>query len=121
MELKMPLGKYYPLFLEELFIVHLYGTDAEVKQFYEFMEPEKRNKSENIVVLATLIEDIKRRNLTKMNWFCCSRCENFKLCRINWYRGESNLERNCCTYCQNFEKCYETYKKLENKTDKCKK
>jgi len=113
----MPLGKYYPLFLEELFIVHLYGTDEEVDTFYKLIDYEHRNNPENIVELATLIEDIKRRNLTRMNWYCCSRCENFKLCRINWYRGERNLERNCCTYCQDFEKCYEIYKRVEKEEE----
>ncbi|MDD2717840.1 MAG: hypothetical protein PHW04_18285 [Candidatus Wallbacteria bacterium] len=103
----MPFGKYHPLFLEELFIVHLYGSDDEVALFYRLMDD--RDNPNNIVVMATLLEDIKRKNLTKMNWFCCTRCQNFEMCRINWYRGERNLERNCCTYCQIYEECYKKF------------
>lgn len=99
---------YRPLFLEELFVVHLYGTDEEVQRFDKLMED--RDNFENVVAMATLIEDIKRRNLTKLNWFCCSKCQNFRICRINWYRGERNIERNCCTYCSHYTDCYGEFK-----------
>lgn len=100
-------GDYHPLFLEELFIVHLYGTDDEVARFYKLME--NPNDRGNIVEMAALLEDIKMRELTKMNWYCCYRCQQFKICRINWYRGERNIERHCCTYCQNYEECYKRF------------
>jgi hypothetical protein len=99
----MSSSEFYPLFMEEVFIVNLYGSDLEARRFYELMQDTE--KRENIVEMAALIEDIKRRCLTKMNWYCCHRCERFQTCRINWHRGERNIERNCCSYCAKYEAC----------------
>ena len=99
------MGEFYPLFMEEIFIVNIYGTEAESNLFYKLMQDTK--KSENVVELAALIEDIKRRELTKMDWYCCYRCDKFHTCKINWYRGERTVERKCCSYCQSYEKCLE--------------
>lgn len=103
---------YYPLYIEELFIVQLYGTDEEVKRFNELMDIKTDDDQDDDIVIeiVALIEEIKRKNLTKMNWFCCHRCENFKICRINWHRSERNLEKKCCTYCSHYEKCYKNFK-----------
>ena len=109
-------GDYHPLFLEELFIVHLYGTDEDVVKFYRLLE--HKEEPENIVEMAALLEEIKRKKLTKMNWYCCWRCQHYKICRINWYRGERNIERHCCTYCQNYEECYKRFLNENKNKDK---
>jgi len=110
------IGKYHPLFLEELFIVNLYGTEEEIEQFNKLLD--SKDSIENIVAMATLLEDIKRKRLTKMNWFCCHRCQNYEICRINWFRGERNISRHCCSYCQNFDECYKCFLDNEKKKNK---
>jgi len=103
--------KYDALFMEELFIVNLYGTEEEVERFYRLLS--EREKFENTIAIIDLVESIKRRNITGMEWHCCSRCIHFDLCKLNWYRGERNIERKCCTLCQNYKECYKDAKKLE--------
>lgn len=100
--------EYLPVFAEEIFIVNLYGTDEEIDEFNLLMQNPKIEK--NLISMALLIEEIKRRSLLKMNWYCCWRCHYFPTCKINWYRGERNYQvRNCCTYCQNFWECHEQF------------
>ncbi len=100
--------EYLPVFAEEIFIVNLYGTDEEIDEFNLLMQNPKLEK--NLISMALLIEEIKRRSLLKMNWYCCWRCSYYPTCKINWYRGERNYQvRNCCTYCQNFWECHERF------------
>ena len=97
--------EYLPVYAEEIFIVNIYGTDEEIAEFNQLMQ--SPNIEKNLVSMALLIEEIKRRSLLKMNWHCCWRCSYFKTCKINWYRGERQMGmRNCCTYCQNFWDCH---------------
>ncbi|MFZ2955808.1 MAG: hypothetical protein WA705_02785 [Candidatus Ozemobacteraceae bacterium] len=100
--------EYLPVFAEEIFIVNLYGTDDEIEEFNILMQGTEVEK--NLISMALLIEEIKRRSLLKMNWYCCWRCHYHANCKINWYRGERRFElRNCCTYCQNFWECHRQF------------
>ncbi len=99
---------YLPVYAEEIFVVNLYGTDEEISEFTRLMENPQIEG--NLVSIVLLIEEIKRRSLLKINWYCCWRCERFQTCKINWYRGERHFERrNCCTYCQNFWECHKLF------------
>ena len=82
--------------------MNLYGSDEEVDRFYLLME---NLDNESVVEIVHLIEDIKRRNVTKIYWHCCDRCQNFNQCKINWFRGEKNIPQNCCSLCNNYEEC----------------
>lgn len=100
--------EYLPVFAEEIFVVNLYGTDEEIDEFSELMLASHIEK--NLISMALIIEEIKRRNFLKISWHCCWRCRYYKTCKINWYRGERNMEcRNCCTYCQNFWECHQKF------------
>ncbi|MBF0500256.1 MAG: hypothetical protein HQM09_08990 [Candidatus Riflebacteria bacterium] len=100
--------EYLPVFAEEIFIVNLYGNDDEIEEFNFLMQSPDVEK--NLISMALLIEEIKRRSLLKMNWYCCWRCQYHASCKINWYRGLRRFElRNCCTYCQNFWDCHRQY------------
>jgi hypothetical protein len=100
--------EYLPVFAEEIFIVNLYGTDEEIDEFNELMRANHVEK--NLMSMALIIEEIKRRNFLKINWHCCWRCQYYQNCKINWYRGERNVSmRNCCTYCQNFWECHKSF------------
>jgi hypothetical protein len=104
-------SEYLPVFAEEIFIVNLYGTDEELDEFNLLIEAPDVEK--NLISMALLIEEIKRRNLLKITWQCCWRCRYYKRCKINWYRGERNIQaRNCCTYCQNFWECHKKFSEL---------
>ena len=104
-------------FLEEIAISNMYGTEAEKKRVgilvtHLIEEPEAIEK---IVELAVLIEEIKRREITHMDWNCCycSDCDRFYNCRIKWYRGEKNMTQYCCSYCQKFDRCLAKFQKQE--------
>lgn len=100
--------EYLPVFAEEIFIVNLYGTDEEIDEFNELMKANHIEK--NLMSMALIIEEIKRRNFLKINWHCCWRCQYYQNCKINWYRGERNMPmRNCCTYCQHFWECHKGF------------
>ena len=100
--------EYLPVFAEEIFIVNLYGTDDEIDEFNDLMKANHIEK--NLMSMALIIEEIKRRNFLKIGWHCCWRCQYYQNCKINWYRGERNMElRNCCTYCQNFWDCHKKF------------
>jgi len=95
----------------------MYGTEAEKKRVgmlvtYLVEEPEALEK---IVELAVLIEEIKRREITNMDWNCCycNECDRFYNCRIKWYRGENNMTQYCCSYCQKFDRCLAKFQKQE--------
>ncbi len=100
--------EYKPLFMEEIFIVNLYGTDEEIVLFYKLLQ--ESDDFDNQIIMVNLIENIKRKYLTKMNWICCEGCQHYSICRINWYRGEKNIDRNCCSLCNNYNKCREKFK-----------
>jgi len=101
--------QYLPVFAEEIFIVNLYGTDEEIVEFNVLMQ-KAATEEKSLISMALLIEEIKRRSLLKMNWYCCWRCKYYPTCKINWYRGERNFDkRNCCTYCQNFWECHRRF------------
>jgi hypothetical protein len=107
--------EYEPLFMEELFIVNLYGTEEEIEEFYFLLQdPDDLN---NQIAMVNLIEKIKRENLTQMDWHCCSRCQHFEICKINWYRGERDIPRHCCSLCQHYKECMEKHK-LEKERSK---
>ena len=112
-------GDYKPLFMEEIFIVNLYGTDEEIELFYKLIQ--NSDDIDNQVIMVDLIEKIKRKYLTKMNWFCCSLCQHYEICRINWYRGEKNIDRNCCSLCQNYNKCRQKHREEMKKNEENKK
>lgn len=104
-------------FLEEIAISNMYGTELEKKHVanlisYLINDP---NNIEKIVELAVVIEEIKRREITHMDWNCCfcDKCERFHSCRIKWYRGERQMTQYCCSYCQNFDRCLAKFQKLE--------
>lgn len=104
-------------FLEEIAISNMYGTELEKKIVanlisYLINDP---NNSEKIVELAVIIEEIKRREITHMDWNCCfcDKCERYHNCRIKWYRGERQMTQYCCSYCQHFDKCLAKFQKLE--------
>ncbi|HOD39906.1 MAG: hypothetical protein BWY32_03531 [bacterium ADurb.Bin243] len=104
-------------FLEEIAISNMYGTEHEKKSVanlisYLINDPQNIEK---IVELAVLIEEIKRREITHMDWNCCfcDKCERFHNCRIKWYRGERQMAQYCCSYCQNFDRCLAKFQKLE--------
>lgn len=100
--------EYLPVFAEEIFVVNLYGTDEEIDEFNDLMKANHIEK--NLMSMALIIEEIKRRNFLKINWRCCWRCQYYQNCKINWYRGERNMDmRSCCTYCQNFWDCHKLY------------
>jgi len=108
--------EYLPVYAEEIFIVNIYGTDEEIAEFNQLMKSVDVEK--NLVSMALMIEEIKRRSLLRMNWYCCWRCERFQTCKINWYRGEKNYTiRNCCTYCQNFWECHKKFTEEEKKSN----
>ena len=108
--------EYLPVFAEEIFIVNLYGTDEEIDEFNELMKETQNEK--NLMSMSLIIEEIKRRNFLKMDWHCCSKCRYHANCKINWYRGERQMNsRHCCTYCQDFWKCHTQYCKLNNLSD----
>lgn len=88
--------------MEETFLVNLYGSEEEINRFYDLLDV---LDNENVVEMVHLIEEIKRRNVTRIYWNCCHRCQNFATCRINWYRGERAIKRNCCSLCSNYEDC----------------
>ena len=107
---------YLPVFAEEIFIVNLYGTDEELDEFNRLIESPEIEK--NLITMALLIEEIKRRNVLKMTWQCCWRCRYFRTCKINWYRGERNMQsRHCCTYCQNYWECHKKFSGANNDTE----
>lgn len=97
------MSEYQPLFMEETLLVHIYGSDDEIVRFTALME--RLDVEENLVEITLLIEDIKRRNVSKMDWLCCHRCANYRACKINWARGERDIQRNCCSLCPNYEDC----------------
>lgn len=102
------MGEYIPVFAEEIFIVNLYGTEEEIAEFQELLKNPYNEK--NLMSMALIIEEIKRRNFLKITWHCCWRCSYFQNCKINWYRGERQMPyRNCCTYCQNFWECHKRF------------
>lgn len=104
---------YLPVYAEEIFIVNMYGTDEEIDEFNQLINGLEIEK--NLISMALLIEEIKRRSLLKMNWYCCWRCQYFQTCKINWYRGERQCKlRNCCTYCQNFWDCHKQFCEEQN-------
>ena len=109
--------EYLPVYAEEIFIVNIYGTDEEIEEFNQLLKSPEIEK--NLISMALLIEEIKRRSLLKMNWYCCWRCLYFQTCKINWYRGERQTNiRNCCTYCQNFWECHKRFSADELKNGK---
>ncbi|MBF0545108.1 MAG: hypothetical protein HQM08_11765 [Candidatus Riflebacteria bacterium] len=100
--------EYLPVFAEEIFIVNLYGTDEEIDEFNILIQSPDVEK--NVISMALIIEEIKRRSFLKMNWYCCRKCGYFVTCKINWYRGIRNFDkRNCCTYCQDFWECHKKF------------
>lgn len=102
------IDEYKPLYMEEIFIVNLYGTEEEIELFYKLLQ--NSEDIDNQVIMVNLIERIKRNYLTKMNWLCCSKCQHYDACRINWYRGEKNQDRHCCSLCENYKGCHNSYK-----------
>lgn len=104
-------------FLEEIAISNMYGTELEKKSVanlisYLINDP---NNIEKIVELAVVIEEIKRREITHMDWNCClcDKCERYHNCRIKWYRGERQMTQYCCSYCRHFDRCLAKFQKLE--------
>ncbi|MBF0410241.1 MAG: hypothetical protein HQM10_23045 [Candidatus Riflebacteria bacterium] len=109
--------EYLPVFAEEIFIVNLYGTDEEIVEFEAYIQ--SPDVERNLISMALIIEEIKRRSFLKMTWCCCPRCSYFKTCKINWYRGERRFEkRNCCTYCQNFWECHKKFSEETTSAEK---
>jgi|GEM_PF-3949419 len=104
-------------FLEEIAISNMYGTESE-KKIVAGLISHLINDSQNIekiVELAVIIEEIKRREITHMDWNCCfcDKCERFHNCRIKWYRGERQMPQYCCSYCQEFDRCLARFQKQE--------
>ncbi len=104
-------------FLEEIAISNMYGTELEKKivaNLISCLINDSQN-AEKIVELAVIIEEIKRREITHMDWNCClcDRCERYHSCRIKWYRGEKQMTQYCCSYCQNFDRCLAKFQKIE--------
>ncbi len=103
---------YKPVFAEETFIVNLYGTPAEVETFEELLGD--REAPGSVTAIADLVESIKRRKLTGMNWNCCWRCQFFQNCRIRDYRQKDNLPQKCCTVCPNHRRCMSSFQKISD-------
>jgi len=100
---------YNPLFAEEIFIVNLYGTDDEIRRFRGLMA--RKEEANSLVAMVELVEHIKRRNLTRLDWHCCWRCQYFQKCRIRWYREEKEFQQQCCSLCRNYTPCLSKFKK----------
>ena len=52
------MSEYLPVFAEEIFIVNLYGTDEELKEFHLLLL--SPNVEKNLISMALIIEEIKR-------------------------------------------------------------
>lgn len=95
--------------VSEIFMININGNDEEVEL--------ARNITNNItdldclIRLGVLAEEIRTRELTRMKWNCCPKCNKFETCRIKWHRGETGAEDTCCSYCQNYRECLEKYRK----------
>jgi len=109
------MSEYQPLFMEEILLVHIYGSDEEILRFDALMTT--LDREESLVEITVLIEEIKRRNVSKMDWNCCHRCASFRVCKINWARGERDIPRNCCSLCPNYEDCRARRRRLEASGD----
>lgn len=104
-------------FLEEIAISNMYGTELEkaiVSNLVSYLI-NVPNDVEKVVELAVIIEEIKRREITHMDWNCvlCGKCERTLNCKIKWYRGERGMTQYCCSYCQSFEGCLAKFQKNE--------
>lgn len=111
------MNEYQPLFMEETLLVHIYGSDEEISRFDELMNAV--DDEETLVEITILIEDIKRRNVSKMDWNCCHRCDNYRMCKINWARGERDIPRNCCSLCPNYEDCRARRRRFDAEGGEC--
>ncbi|MDP7421780.1 MAG: hypothetical protein QGH40_07865 [bacterium] len=99
---------YNPLFAEEIFIVNLYGTDEEIQRFQGLIA--RREETNSLVAIVDLVEKIKSRCLTGMEWHCCWRCQYFQMCRIRWYREEHQVSQRCCSLCRGYMTCMSKFR-----------
>ena len=94
---------YDPLFVEETWIVRMYGTNEENERFDDLMH--NRDDRWNRIEIVLLVEFIKDRHRLGLLKRCCEACPHFETCRINWRRGELDLARTCCSNCPEYTRC----------------
>ncbi|PKK91670.1 MAG: hypothetical protein CVV64_03115 [Candidatus Wallbacteria bacterium HGW-Wallbacteria-1] len=94
---------YKPLFVEETFLVYLYGTKDEQDLYNSLISD--TNSPGNLLSIKALTESLKSRHLTKMDWKCCDRCQNFQTCSLRFYRSAKGEKMVCCSNCKEFSSC----------------
>lgn len=113
---------FHPLYAEEIFIVYLNGRPTEIEEFEELLKD--KEKTINQIRMILLVEEITRRELTKMDYMCCHECQFYGRCTVNRLRSERNLEHHCCSYCHKYRVCLKHFrdqKKAEQEAAKIKK
>lgn len=77
--------EFCPLFMEEVFLVNLYGTEEEAARLNRLLEREPT--PEVTEELVFLIEEIKRRHVTRADWFCANRTEPLVVKGVAFAKG----------------------------------
>ncbi len=95
--------RYNPVFAEETFIVNLYGTSKEIEEFDLLIADDASSVS--LTAMVDLVETIKRRRFTGMNWNCCHQCQSFLNCSVKKHRFRRNQPRECCSMCKQYKSC----------------
>ena len=106
-------ASYDPLFVEETWIVRMYGSNEENERFDDLMQD--RDDRWNRIEIVLLVEHIKDRHNLGLLTRCCELCPHFETCRINWRRGELELPRTCCSNCPEYTRCSRKLRPLKRK------
>lgn len=94
---------YEPLFVEETWIVRMYGTNEQNERFDLLMQTGDDRWTRIEIVL--LVEHIKEHHRLGLMTRCCPSCPHYETCRLNWRRGELDLPRTCCSNCPTYTRC----------------
>lgn len=104
----------------EYLIVGLYGTEEEKKRHAELLElifnasTEPGKLIEYYEEMTRLTENVKRRELTRMNVRCGRCCDHYRGCAFR-KRDKSREGDYCCSYCGSYESCLAFYRKFKDK------
>lgn len=99
-------------YLEEIFIINVHGTDEELAMVPALISD--LSDTDNFVKLAVLAEEIRYREVTRLDWKCCPKCNRYASCRIKWVRGEKGMQDRCCGFCQNYGQCLSEFRGQES-------
>lgn len=107
--------KFHPLYAEEIFIVYLNGSSKEIEEFEELLK--EKEKTINQIRMILLVEEISRRELTKMDYMCCHECQFFGRCTVNQLRDQRGIEHHCCSYCHKYRTCLNHFRDKKKSLD----